>query len=108
MDESERQQLAQRLSAVSMKDARKEILRLDSKATVEYWRNSYWDEYHTLYLLPNAGLSIALVEKSNLKDTNRTTASSRGDQKVQKVTFKYIEARVNPLNRPVKNVTGVP
>lgn len=107
MDESERQQLAQRLSAMSMKDARKEMLRLDSKATVEYFRNSYWDEYHTLYLLPNAGLSITLVEKSSMKDMDRATASSRGDQKVQKVTFKYIEARVDQLTRPVKNVTGV-
>ncbi len=104
MDESERQQLAQRLSAMSMKDARKEILRLDPQSTVEFWRNTYWDEYHTLYLLPNAGLSIILVEKSNMKDMDRAIASSRGDQKVQKVTFKYFEARVDQLARPVKSV----
>jgi len=102
MNEAERAQLAQRLSAMSLKDARKEIRRLDPGADMVFWRNSVWDEVHTLWLLPNAGLSITLVEKANRNQTNREIGGGPNGFKAEKVDYRFVEARVEPLERPVK------
>ena len=103
MDENARERLAQSLSAMSLKDARKEIYRMDPDAELKYYRNSIWNEYHTLFLLPNQGLSITLVEKQD-KDTLKKAdaASATQNRKKQSVEFTYVEARVAPLTRPVK------
>lgn len=93
-------QLAQRLSALSFEEARREIRHLDPDADMKFFRNSYWDEYHTLFLLPNRNLSITLVEKSTVETTNRRDYSGPKDRKRQKVAYNYIEARVSPLQRP--------
>lgn len=102
MNEAERAQLAQRLSAMSLKDARKEIRRLDPDADMVFWRNSVWDEVHTLWLLPNAGLSITLVEKANRNRGNRAIGGGPNGLKAEKVDYRYVEARVEPLKRPVR------
>lgn len=103
MDEQERQELSRRLSGMTFKQARKEIFRLDRAASMAFYRNSMWDEFHTLFLLPNQGLSITLVEQDDARQTDDVAASSPGDVKKLKVVFKYIEARVDALDRPVKN-----
>jgi len=102
MNEAERAQLAQRLSAMSLKDAHKEIRRLDPDADMVFWRNSVWDEYHTLWLLPNAGLSITLVEKAIFRDSGHAIGGGPRGWKARKAEFRYIEARVAPLERRVK------
>jgi hypothetical protein len=102
MNEAEREQLAKRLSAMSFKDARKEIRRLDQDADMVFWRNSMWDEYHSLWLLPNAGLSITLVEKVNRGQGKREIGGGPSGWKAEKTDFRYVEARVDPLKRPVK------
>jgi hypothetical protein len=102
MNEAEREQLAQRLSAMSLKEARNEIRRLDPDASLKFYRNSIWDEYHTLWLLPNAGLSIILVEKVDLEESKREDATRPKGNKQTSVTYEFVEARVDPLTRPVK------
>jgi hypothetical protein len=108
MNDSEREQLAQRLSALSLNDARKEILRLDRDANLKYWRNTIWDEYHSLFVLPNAGLSITLVEEQDRRGTDQADDSSANSRrrKNQKIAYDYIEARVTPLTRPATNSGG--
>jgi hypothetical protein len=101
MDTIESQQLAQRLSAMSLKDARKEVFRLDPDAVMKFYRNSIWDEFHTLFLLPNLGLSLRLVEKADIEISDDAVAANPGDRKKLDVAYKYIEARVEPLTRPV-------
>jgi hypothetical protein len=100
MDDDARSQLAQRLSALSFKDARKEVRALDPQADMKYWRNAIWDEIHTLFTLPNAGLSVSLVEKAESKNSNRTIGGGPRGLKGKKVTYKYVEARVELLDRP--------
>jgi len=102
MNDAERAQLAQRLSAMSFKDARKEIRRLDPEADLVFWRNSVWDEIHTLWLLPNAGLSITLVEKVIRNQAKHGIGGGPSGFKAEKADFRYVEARVEPLERPVK------
>jgi hypothetical protein len=107
MDETERQDLARRLSEMKFKDVRKELRRIDPDADLKVYRNSMWDEYHTLYVLPNADLSVTLVEKMDLDETDIPVASGPGDQKKLKREFNYVEARVTPLGgRRAKNSTG--
>ncbi len=101
MDETAREKLAQRLSALSLKDARKEIYRMDPDSELKFFRNSIWDEYHTLFLMPNQGLSVTLVEKRD-KDTlsKADPASATKNRKKQAIDYNYVEARVAPLARP--------
>ena len=102
MNETEREQLAQRLSAMSLKETRNEIRGLDPNANLKFFRNSIWDEYHTLWLLPNAGLSIILVEKADQEESKREDATRPKGHKQTSVTYTFIEARVAPLTRPVQ------
>lgn len=101
MDETERTKLAQRLSAMTFKQARREILQLDRQANLKFWRNSIWDEYHSLFLLPNQGLSIILVEKGDVESTDKRDHTGPPDRKQATIDYKYVEARVEPLERPV-------
>ncbi|HEX3049508.1 MAG TPA: hypothetical protein VHP83_02555 [Aggregatilineaceae bacterium] len=80
MDEAERQQFAQRLSALSLKDARKELMKLDRSLKLKYYRNSIWDEFHSLYLLPQLGVSVTLVEKEDRDAMTTGVAASPGGQ----------------------------
>ena len=101
MDETARERLAQRLSAMSLKDARKEVFRMDPDSELKFFRNSIWDEYRTLFLMPNLGLSVTLVEKqdkSALGEADPASASKR--RKKQNISFNYVEARGTPLTRP--------
>lgn len=107
MNETERDQLAQRLSAMSWKDARKEIERLDPEAVLKYFRNSYHDEYRTLYLLPRQGVSVTLVEKQDATVLDSPVLSDYGKKKLH-IAFDYIGARVEPLERPAGKFVAEP
>ena len=103
MDETAREQLAHRLSAMSLKDARKEIYRMDPDAELKFFRNSMWAEYHTLFLMPNQSLSITLVEKRDKETMNKADpASATENRKKQEIDYHYVEARVEPLTRPAR------
>jgi hypothetical protein len=109
MDDTERQELADRLSGMdTLKAARKEIMRLDRRAELKIWRNSIWNEYHSLFVLPNQGVEITLIETMDTGQMNDLVASSHHDQKKLKVGFDYRGARVDPLRHRVKNSTSVP
>jgi hypothetical protein len=100
VDEASRKQLAQRLGAMKLNEARGEIRALDRDANMVFWRNAMWDETQTRYLLPNAGLSITLVEKTNEHDDNKTIGGGpRGTHAIE-VEYHYVEARVDLLDRP--------
>jgi hypothetical protein len=100
IDEATREQLARRLSAMKLKDVRKEIRALDPDAILKYYRNAMWDEYHTLWVLPNAGLSITIVERATISDSNKEIGGGPRGMKAKKVEFVYMETRVEPLLRP--------
>ena len=100
MDEAAREQLARRLSAMKLKDVRKEIHALDADAILKYYRNAMWDECHTLWVLPNAGLSITIVERATVSDSNKEVGGGPRGMKTKKVAFAYVETRVEPLLRP--------
>ena len=108
MDEVAREQLAKRLSAMKFKQVRREIRALDPEAELKFYRNSVRDEYHTLWVLPNAGVSITLVEKVKVQETNRAIGGGPRGWRARKVEFNYIEARVEPLARPAhkRGATG--
>ena len=81
MDEAEREQLAARLSAMpSLREAQKEVRALDPDADMKFWRNSIWGQYHTLFTLPNVGLSITLIETDQTENTQRNIGLIRFDQ----------------------------
>ncbi|MBN1202543.1 MAG: hypothetical protein JXJ20_11870 [Anaerolineae bacterium] len=101
MNQTERERLAKRLSALSLKQARQEMRRLDPAAEMKFWRNTMWDEYHTLFVLPGAGLTITLVERVDLEQTDKREFSGPKGRTRQKTAYRYIEARVDPLDRPV-------
>lgn len=100
MDEAAREQLAQRLSAMSLKDARREIRVIDPDAILKFYRNSVWHEYHTLFVLPNAGLSVILVEEESVEIMDKQSGGASRGVKKEAVDYHYIEARVEPLTRP--------
>jgi hypothetical protein len=100
MDEAAREQLARRLSAMKLSDVRKEIRALDRDAVLKFYRNSIWDEYHTLWLLPNAGVSITLVEKIRLRNGKKEVGGGPRGMKAKEAEYVYVEARVEPLTRP--------
>jgi hypothetical protein len=102
MDDAERQQLADRLSGLSFQAAHREMRKIDRDAVLKYFRNSYWDEYHTLWLLPNLGVEVTLVEKSDIDTLNQREYGGPPWQRRLGVEFQYIEARVAPLERPVE------
>ncbi len=101
MTDAERQQLAERLSRLSLADARKEIRKLDRDATLKYFRNSMWDEYHTLWVLPNQDVAITLVEKADVDTLDRRDFTGPPSRRRLGVQYRYVEARVEPLRRPV-------
>ena len=100
MDEAARKQLAQRLGAMKMNEARREIRTLDYDANMVFWRNAMWDENQTLYLLPTAGLSITLVEKTNSQEGSKKIGGGPSGTHGIQVDYHYVEARVEPLERP--------
>jgi len=101
MNETERQQLADRLSGMSFRNAHREMRRIDRDAVLKYFRNSMWDEYHTLWLLPNEGLEITLVEKADVGMLNKRDFSGPPTRRKEGVAYEYAEARIEPLERPV-------
>ena len=100
MDEAEREQLAQRLSAMSLRDAQKELRALDPDADMKFWRNSIWGEYQTLFTLPDARLSVTLIEAQKVEDTQKKIGGGPRGSKAQKIEFHYQGARVEPLTHP--------
>jgi len=103
MDETEREQLAKRLSAMQFNEARREIVKLDRDADMKYWRNTIWDEYHTMFLLPNADVRVTLVEVADAKKLKDDPDASRpvSRRNLLGVKFKYVGAKVEPMDRPV-------
>jgi len=106
IDEAAREQLARRLSAMKIKDVRKEIRALDPDAILKYYRNAMWDELHTLWVLPGAGLSITIVERASVSDSNKEVGGGPRGTKARKVEFVYIGTRVEPLLRPAHKRGG--
>jgi hypothetical protein len=106
MDEAEREQLAQRLSAMSLRDAQKELHALDPDVDMKFWRNSIWGEYHTLFTLPNAGLSITLIETDEVQDSKKNIGGGPRGSKAQKITYHYQGARVDVLTHPAHKRGG--
>lgn len=98
MNDAERDQLAQRLSAMSLKDARNEIRKIDPAADMKYFRNAIWDEYHTLFLLPNAEISVTLVEKVDVQPTDSPDYSGPRGRTRLRTMYRYTGARVAPLD----------
>ena len=101
MNDAERQQLADRLSGLSFRQAHREMRKLDPDAVLKYYRNSMWDEYHTLWLLPNKDLAITLVEKSDIDTLNQREYGAPPWKRRLSVSYRYVGARVEPLERPV-------
>ncbi len=101
MNDAEHQQLADRLSSLSFKAAHREVRKIDRDAVLKYFRNSYWDEYHTLWLLPNEGVEVTLVEKSDIDTLNQREYGGPPGTRRLAVEFQYVGARVEPLARPV-------
>ncbi len=106
MDEAERIQLARRLSALSWNQARKEIYRLDRRADMKYYRNARWNEYHTLFTLPTLGVAITLVEVKIAEPSSKPDYSGPTGSKRLSASYKYTEARVEPLDRPANRRGG--
>jgi hypothetical protein len=106
IDEAAREQLARRLSAMKIKDVRKEIRALDPDAILKYYRNAMWDELHTLWVLPGAGLSITIVERASVSDSNKEVGGGPRGMKAKKVEVVYMETRVEPLLRPAHKRGG--
>jgi hypothetical protein len=106
MDEAAREQLARRLSAMSLNDARKEVRAIDPKAELKFFRNAIWDEIHTLWLLPDANVSVTLVEKDEQRELAKQAGGMpRGVHKLH-TDFSYVEARVETLDRPTAKRGG--
>jgi len=101
MNDVERQQLTDRLSGLSFNEAHREVRKIDREAVLKHYRNSVWDEYHTLWLLPNEGLEITLVEKSDIDTLNQREYGAPPGQRRLGVTYQYVGARIEPLARPV-------
>lgn len=106
MDESERDQLARRLSALTWNQARQEIYKLDRAADMKYYRNTRWHEYHTLFTLPNAGLAITLVESATITPSSKPNAAGPTGSTLQTTTYHYDRARVELLERPAHKRGG--
>ena len=107
MDEAEREQLAQRLSAMSsLREAQKELRALDPDADMKFWRNSIWGEYHTLFTLPNAGLSVTLIETDEVQNSQRTIGGGPRGSKAEKIKYHYKGARVDVLTHPAHKRGG--
>jgi hypothetical protein len=106
MDEAEREQLAQRLSAMSLREAQKELRALDPDADMKFWRNSIWGEYHTLFTLPNAGLSVTLVETDEVQNTKKNIGGGPRGSKAEKINYHYTGARVETLTHPAHKRGG--
>mgnify|MGYP002683059636 CR=1 FL=1 len=51
-------------------------------------------------VLPNAGLSITIVERTIISDSNKEIGGGPRGMKAKKVEYVYIETRVEPLLRP--------
>jgi hypothetical protein len=106
MDEAEREQLAQRLSGMSLRNAQKELRALDPDLDMKFWRNSIQGEYHTLFTLPNAGLSIALIETEEVENSQKQIGGGPRGTKAQKIKYHYKGAQVDTLSHPAHKRGG--
>jgi hypothetical protein len=107
MDEAERKQLAERLSAMSsLREAQKEVRALDPDADMKFWRNSIWGQYHTLFTLPNAGLSISLIETDEVQLSKKNIGGGPRGSKAEKIKYHYESARVDVLTHPAHKRGG--
>ncbi len=102
MDESAREQLAERLSKMKLRHAMREMRSIDPNANMVTWRNSIWDEFHTIFLLPNEGVEVRLIEKSTVKESkrNREIGGMPSGVMSRSAEYEYVEARVTALDRP--------
>jgi hypothetical protein len=94
--ETEREVLARHLSNLALGDAIREIGNVDCDANMVMWRNPTGDEFHTVFLLPNAELTITLVEKNiGVSSAHGTGAKARSSD------IRYIDVRITDLERVV-------
>jgi hypothetical protein len=106
MDEAAREVLSRRLSEMKLRQAIREIRSMDRDANMVMWRNSMWNEYHTKFLLPNAELTIILVEKNTVVNSKHEIGGGPEGAKAQDVDYHYVEARVTALERPAHKRGG--
>ncbi len=100
MDEAAREQLAKRLSAMSLHEAQCEIRRLDPEAEMKFWRNAVRHEHHTLWVLPQQKIAVTLVERESRSPSDREIGGGPRGTKALRTSYEYVEARVAPLTRP--------
>ncbi len=106
MDDAAREALAQRLSGMKFRKAIREMKNLDRDANMVFYQNSIWDEYQTLFLLPNEGIQITLVERGLVSPSNHEIGGGPSGYKASNKVFEYVEARVEPLDRPAHKRGG--
>lgn len=107
MDDAAREALTQRLSDMKMQKAMREIQRLDRDANMVFWQNSIWDEFQTLFLLPNEGIQITLVQKATTSQSDHEIGGGPAGYKASDREFDYVGARVEPLSRPAYKRGGI-
>jgi hypothetical protein len=97
MDDTQRAQLAERLQAMDMRKAMREIRALDKDANMKFWRNSMWHEIQTVFELPTLGVKVILVEKGVFKEIDREVGGGPNGLKARKAEYEFVEARVLPF-----------
>ena len=100
MDEAAREKLAKRLSAMSLREAQRELRQYFISACGSSWRNAVRHEYHTLWVLPQQGVAVTLVERETLVPSDREIGGGPRGTKALRAAYEYVEARVAPLTRP--------
>lgn len=106
MDEAARQDLAQQLGEMKIRKAMRTVRNMDRDANMIMWRNAVKDEYHTVFLLPNEGVIVTLVEQNSVSASERKIGGGPQGLKAQNVEFTYVEARVTDLERPAQKRGG--
>lgn len=100
-EETEREVLARHLSNLAFGDAIREIGHVDCDANMVMWRNPTGDEFHTVFLLPNAELTITLVEKNTVVCSENGIGEALKGVKARHSDIRYVDVRITDLERVV-------
>lgn len=90
LNAQERERLKNDLKSMSYNRAKGRLNRLDPQGKMVYWRNSQKvGELHTRFDLLGLGTTVSLVEKMNLKPTDK--------DRVSRTSFEMVDVIVEPL-----------
>lgn len=90
LNAQERERLKNDLLGMSYNRAKGRLNRLDPQGKMVYWRNSQKvGELHTRFDLLGLGTTVSLVEKMNLKPTDK--------DRVSRTSFELTDVIVEPL-----------